>query len=63
MRNQFLTLVSYSIFIVLGGLRRLLLAVLMRDAVVLSGTHGEVHFWVFSKFDRYGKKTRRAAVL
>ena len=54
MRNQFLTTVSYSTFIVLGGLRRLLLAVLLGAGVDFENFQPETarcSFGVFFYFD------------
>jgi len=64
---NFFTTVSYSTSIVIGGLRRLLLAVLMSAGVRLEnfrGKDGRCNFGVFfPNLIAYRTKTRRASVL
>jgi len=64
---NFLTLVSYSTSIVIGGLRRLLLAVLMWAAVDLEYFRAETARCssrvFFATLTAHGTKTRRARVL
>ena len=65
MRNQFLTTVSYSTFIVLGGIRRLLLAVLLGAGVDFENFQPEMarcSFGVFSKFDRPWNKNWKSGI-